>query len=107
MKKLLTTTAITAMLVSSAAMAKQHLMAMEDVDSDASGMISADEYNAGLTADRDRRFATYDADGDGNITADEFSAGEFARYDEDGDSELSDTEYTSYTEDDGLFEMDM
>ena len=107
MKKLLTATAVTAMLISSAAIAKQHTMAMADVDADADSMVSMEEYDAGLTADRERRFGLYDTDQDGNITSEEFAAGEFNRYDEDRDGNFSEAEYTAYTEDDARFETDM
>lgn len=53
-------------------------------DTNADGMISADEYMA--ASDRDATFTAWDADGDGMLSSDEFATGNWKMFDQDADN---------------------
>ncbi len=72
-------------------------MAM-DLDGDADGMLSEQEFGTGFGSMD--RMSQFDADGDGMLNSDEFTSYNYRRYDRDGSGMLEDTEF-------GDMDMDM
>ena len=95
--------ALAGTMMTGAAFAAAHSMAMGDVDTDGDNMVSMEEYDGGLGANIDARYKSYDTDGDGNVTADEFRQAEFKRYNRDRDSSLNEEEYGMFSGDDEVF----
>ena len=67
-------------------------------DANADGNIDANEFNAGFG---DEEFTSFDADGDGMLSSEEYGAGVFGMYDKDKDGMWSQTE-AGVWEDDAL-----
>lgn len=119
--RLASASAVTALLLSTPALADFH----EDWDADADGALTDDEFGAGITeygvferwdGDADGflaeeefgaslgeadNFEEWDTDGDGMLSEDEFGEGLFGRYDEDVSGVLEDDELVGAPEEPG------
>lgn len=83
-----TSIALAATLALAAPAAAQATM---DWDTDASGGLSRDEWDAGMGSST--TFGDWDANADSSLDSTEFSGGLFSRFDADGDGRLSEQEW--------------